>query len=710
MFFVEFVMPFLSDPHGCQGWKGEMAARIQAFDWSVTELGALDRWSSSLCSAVQLLLASPVPLVMLWGRSGYMIYNDAYAEFAGGRHPYLLGCQVEQGWPEVADFNRHVLDTCLAGGTLSYRNKELVLLRNGQPEHVWMDLYYSPVAGDDQAPAGVMAIVVETTAHVLSEQRRQEVENAYRAENERVQLALNAGALLGSFVWDIKADRLSGDERFARTFSYPLEQPLDDLSMAVADSRVHPEDLARIKEQLAYSVQKGVPYNAEYRIRRADGSYLWVMGCGRCEFDDAGQALRFPGVLIDIHERKMAEESLLQLTRNLEQRVAEEVNARVSAEEQLRQSQKLEAIGGMTGGVAHDFNNLLQVIAGNLHLLARHEPDNANVQRRVGAAITAVERGAKLSAQLLAFARRQPLSPEVYNPCRIPDSLSELLQRALGETIDIDVQLPAQPWCIKVDRGQLENALLNLAINARDAMKGEGTIGIRGENVVLDRGFCAGKGITAGDYLCLSVADTGDGMPPEVLKQAFEPFFTTKRDGLGTGLGLSMVFGFVKQSGGHIEMLSTPGQGTTVRMYFVRSTEQEPGAAPRRGQRPGHGQETILVVEDNEDVRAAAVELLEHAGYKVLVAANGDAAMQLLLTGARVELIFTDVVMPGLIKSTDLALWAKTQSPAVAVLFTSGHTRDIISCNHQLSPDTHLLSKPYSPDALTAMVRSVLEA
>ncbi|PWY48829.1 PAS domain-containing sensor histidine kinase [Pseudomonas sp. RW409] len=703
-------MPFLSDPHGCQGWKGEMAARIQAFDWSVTELGALDRWSSSLCSAVQLLLASPVPLVMLWGRSGYMIYNDAYAEFAGGRHPYLLGCQVEQGWPEVADFNRHVLDTCLAGGTLSYRNKELVLLRNGQPEHVWMDLYYSPVAGDDQAPAGVMAIVVETTAHVLSEQRRQEVENAYRAENERVQLALNAGALLGSFVWDIKADRLSGDERFARTFSYPLEQPLDDLSMAVADSRVHPEDLARIKEQLAYSVQKGVPYNAEYRIRRADGSYLWVMGCGRCEFDDAGQALRFPGVLIDIHERKMAEESLLQLTRNLEQRVAEEVNARVSAEEQLRQSQKLEAIGGMTGGVAHDFNNLLQVIAGNLHLLARHEPDNANVQRRVGAAITAVERGAKLSAQLLAFARRQPLSPEVYNPCRIPDSLSELLQRALGETIDIDVQLPAQPWCIKVDRGQLENALLNLAINARDAMKGEGTIGIRGENVVLDCGFCAGKGITAGDYLCLSVADTGDGMPPEVLKQAFEPFFTTKRDGLGTGLGLSMVFGFVKQSGGHIEMLSTPGQGTTVRMYFVRSTEQEPGAAPRRGQRPCHGQETILVVEDNEDVRAAAVELLEHAGYKVLVAANGDAAMQLLLNGAHVELIFTDVVMPGLIKSTDLALWAKTQSPAVAVLFTSGHTRDIISCNHQLSPDTHLLSKPYSPDALTAMVRSVLEA
>ncbi|AJO79333.1 PAS domain-containing hybrid sensor histidine kinase/response regulator [Pseudomonas sp. MRSN 12121] len=701
-------MPFLSDPHGCQGWQGEMARRICAFDWSVTELGALAQWSSSLRSAVQLLLASPVPLVMLWGRAGYMIYNDAYAEFAGGRHPYLLGCQVEQGWPEVADFNRHVLDTCLAGGTLSYRNKELVLLRNGQPENVWMDLYYSPVAGDDQAPAGVMAIVVETTAHVLSERRREEAERAYRAENERVQLALNAGALLGSFVWDIQANRLSGDERFARTFSYPADQPLDDLSIEVADSRVHPDDLARTKEQADYSVQKGVPYNAEYRIRRPDGSYLWVLGSGRCEFDASGRALRFPGVLIDIHERKMAEESLLQLTRNLEQRVAEEVDARVSAEEQLRQSQKLEAIGGMTGGVAHDFNNLLQVIAGNLHLLARHEPDNANVQRRVGVALAAVERGAKLSAQLLAFARRQPLSPEVYNPGRIPDSLSELLQRALGENIGIEVQLPEQPWCIKVDRSQLENALLNLAINARDAMKGEGIIGIRGENVVLDQDFCAGKGISAGDYLCLSVADTGDGMQPEVLEQAFEPFFTTKPDGQGTGLGLSMVFGFVKQSGGHIEMLSTPGQGTTVRMYFARSTEAQARALPVGGQRHCRGQETILVVEDNEDVREAAVGLLEHAGYKVLVAANGDAAMQLLLDGAHVELIFTDVVMPGLIKSTDLALWAKTQSPAVAVLFTSGHTRDIISTNHQLSPDTHLLSKPYSAEALTSMVSSVL--
>lgn len=701
-------MPFLSDDYGCQGWKGEMAERIRRFDWSITDLGPLQDWSLSLRSTVQFMLGSPVPQVMLWGHLGYMIYNDAYAVFAGGRHPFLLGCPVELGWPEVAEFNRDIVDTCLAGGTLSFRNKDLTLLRNGVPETVWLDLYYSPVADDSQAPAGVLAIVVETTEHVISEQRRQAAEHAYRAENERVQLALNAGALLGSFVWDLQANRLSGDERFARTFAYPLEQPLDDLPMANAEARIHPDDVPRVRERVDESLARGVPYNAEYRVRGADECYRWVMACGRCEFDSAGQALRFPGVLIDIHERRIAEEALRQLTRDLEQRVLDEVDARLEAEEQLRQAQKLEAIGGLTGGVAHDFNNLLQVIAGNLHLLARHEPENANVQRRTRAALAAVERGATLSAQLLAFARRQPLSPAVYNPRHLYAGLGELLQRALGETIQIEVHLPDDPWCIHVDRHQLENAVLNLAINARDAMQGEGTIGIDAQNVTLEREFCVGKDIGAGDYLRLSVSDCGGGMPPEVLRQAFEPFFTTKTDGQGTGLGLSMVFGFVKQSGGHIEMLSTPGQGTTVQLYFPRSREQASAEEALPMPDVGGAGERILVVEDNEAVRSAAVELLQHAGYQVLTAANGDQAMQVLLNGAQVDLIFTDVVMPGLIKSRDLASWAKTQTPAIAVLFTSGHTRDLISRNHQLSPDTHLLSKPYGPDALLGMVRGVL--
>ncbi|OLY72907.1 hybrid sensor histidine kinase/response regulator [Pseudomonas sp. ATCC PTA-122608] len=564
-------MQFLSDNHGCDGWAGEMAQRIRAFDWSTTDLGPIGDWPSSLTSAVQMMLASPIPMVMLWGRTGYMIYNDSYSVFAGGRHPYLLGVPVELGWPEVADFNRNVVDTCLAGGTLSYRSLPLELLRDGRPEEVWMDLYYSPVAGDDQQPAGVLAIVVETTEHVISERLRQE------------------------------------------------------------------------------------------------------------------------------------------LTHNLEQRVAAEVQARSSAEEQLRQSQKLEAIGGLTGGVAHDFNNLLQVVSGNLHLLARHEPDNLQVQRRVSAAIAAVERGAKLTSQLLAFARRQPLSPAVYNPLRIYEGLGELLQRALGETIQVDVQLPQDPWCINVDRNQLENALLNLAINARDAMRGEGVIRITGENIILNPPDCAGKSISPGEYVRLAVADSGAGMSPTILARAFEPFFTTKPNGHGTGLGLSMVFGFVRQSGGHVEVESVEGSGTVVQMYFPRSLRPESQEAPV-ALTPQHcgGQETILVVEDNEGVRAAAVELLEQSGYTVLTAEDGDRAMQMLHGGLQPDLIFTDVVMPGRVKSTDLAEWAREQVPAIAVLFTSGHTRDILSSNHLLSADIHLLSKPYSPDELAQRVRSVL--
>ncbi|MFV0934498.1 hybrid sensor histidine kinase/response regulator [Pseudomonas jessenii] len=701
-------MQFLEESHGCSGWNGEMAGRIRAFDWSRTELGPLDSWSRSLSSAVQLMLASPLPMVMLWGQSGYMIYNDAYSKFAGGRHPYLLGSAVELGWPEVAEFNRHVVDTCLAGGTLSYRNKELVLLRDGVPEDVWMDLYYSPVADDDGCPAGVMAMVVETTDRVISEHRRQAAEDAYRADNERVRLALNAGALLGSFVWDIKANVLSGDERFARAFSYPPGQDLQNLSQEIAESRIHPDDRSWVQERVTLSVETGEPYNVEYRIRRPDGSYLWVLASGCCEFNEQGEAFRFPGVLIDIHERKTAEESLLKFTRNLEQRVADEVEARLAAEEQLRQSQKLEAIGGLTGGVAHDFNNLLQVIAGNLHLLARHEPGNANVQRRVSASIAAVERGAKLSSQLLAFARRQPLSPAVFTLRQIFDGLAELLLRALGETLQVHMTAPEDSWNVFVDRNQLENAILNLAINARDALQGEGRIDLCAENIVLDRKFCAAKGIAPGDYVRVSVTDTGVGMPPQVLAQAFEPFFTTKADGQGTGLGLSMVFGFVKQSGGHIEIASDVGRGTRVQLYFPRTLRAAPSETPGPDvpQRGGH--ERILVVEDNEAVRVSAVELLREEGYQVLTATNGDIAMKMLLEGLAVDLIFTDVVMPGLIKSSDLAAWAKVQEPPVAVLFTSGHTRDIISRNHQLSPDTHLLSKPYNPEALTQMVRTVL--
>lgn len=703
-------MSFLSNDHGCAGWRGEMAERIAAFDWSGTELGALDQWPPALRHAVQFLLAAPMPLVMLWGRDGYMIYNDAYAVFAGGRHPYLLGTAVELGWPEVAEFNRHVVDTCLAGGTLSFSSKALVLLRNGQPEDVWMDLHYSPVPGDDGAPAGVMATVVETTTHVISEQRRIAAENAFSATNERLQLALNSGALLGTFVWDIPGDRVSGDERFARTFRIPVDYMASGMPIAEVTQIVHPDDLDYLNQQISLAVANGAPYTAEYRIRRADGHYLWILASGRCEFDSQGNPARFPGVLIDIHERKIAEESLLELSRTLEQRVLDEVQARGQMEEQLRQSQKLEAIGALTGGVAHDFNNLLQVIASNLHLLARQEPGNERLQKRVTSAIGAVDRGARLSAQLLAFARRQPLSPGIFDLGGIFEGMGDLLQRALGETIVVDVRMPAEPWNLRVDRNQLENAILNLAINARDAMHGEGVLEITGLNRLLDAQYCADKELAPGEYVVLALTDNGRGMTGEVLRRAFEPFFTTKAEGQGTGLGLSMVFGFVKQSGGYMDIQSQPALGTTVQLMFPRcQTVAQHSPVDDGGGLPHvDANETVLVVEDDPGVRTTAIELLRMLGYQVESASNGDEAMARLHSGLAVDLIFSDVVMPGRIKSADLAAWAMRREPPIPVLFASGHTREIITRNNELLAGTYLLSKPYSPQALATMVRSVL--
>ena len=578
-------MPLTADDHGCPGWKGEMAERIRGFDWTVTELGPIDQWQQSLVAAVQFVLGSPLPIVMLWGKQGYMVYNDAYAVFAGGRHPYLLGCPVELGWPEVASFNRNVMATCLAGGTLSYVDKELVLLRNGQPEDVWMDLYYSPVADDSGAPAGVIAVVVETTGRVLTERSRQHAETALRL-----------------------------------------------------------------------------------------------------------------------------------LTETLEQRVTDAVAARALAEEQLRQAQKMEAIGSLTGGVAHDFNNVLQVINGNLQMLAADASDHPASQRRIAAATQAVKRGAQLAAHLLAFARRQPLSPAVLNPRRLLDGMSEMLHRALGETIRVDTVLGPDLWNVLADRNQLENALLNLSINSRDAMHGEGTLTIRAENFVVaerdDPGYTdpGYADLTAGEYLVFSIADTGIGMPAEVLARAVEPFFTTKPNGHGTGLGLSMVFGFVKQSGGHTVIDSVVGKGTTVQLFFPRCREAETAEIAEQNEAPVGGRETILVVEDDAEVRLTAVEMLMQLGYKVLTAADGDAALEFVDSDLQIDLLFTDVVMPGTVKSVELAQRAALRSPAIPVLFTSGYTRDEIFHHGKLDAGVTLLSKPYRRDDLASKVRGVLNA
>lgn len=380
-----------------------------------------------------------------------------------------------------------------------------------------------------------------------------------------------------------------------------------------------------------------------------------------------------------------------------------------AAREALVQSQKLEAVGKLTGGVAHDFNNVLQVVRGSLQLLQLEAKGSAQIERRVATAMTAVDRGAKLSAQLLAFARKQPLQPKVMNLARLMLSLGEMLQRALGDAIEVQTDVEEDLWNTVADPNQLENVILNLAINARDAMNGEGRLTITVSNAVLDNEYVRSiPGLQAGEFVMLAITDTGPGMPEDVKERAFEPFFTTKPEGEGTGLGLSMAHGFVLQSEGHIRIFSEVGCGTTIKIYLRRSHEPEQPVTPPRPLAADGGSETILVVEDDPSVQATVVDTLAGLGYSVIKADNAEVALGIVEQNRDIDLLFTDVVMPGQLRSPELAEKAKQLIPGLKVLFTSGYTQDAIVHDGRLDPGLHLLSKPYDRDQLARKVRELL--
>ena len=400
---------------------------------------------------------------------------------------------------------------------------------------------------------------------------------------------------------------------------------------------------------------------------------------------------------------------LRELNGTLEQKVSQEIQERLKAEESLRQAQKMQAVGRLTGGVAHDFNNLLQVIGGNLQLLSKDLIGNARAEKRLAHALSGVSRGSKLASQLLAFGRRQPLEPKVINLGRLIRDIDDMLRRALGEAIEIETVIAGGLWNSFIDPAQVENALLNLAINARDAMEGRGKLTVEAGNSSLDDEYASRHAeVSPGQYVMLAVTDTGCGMLPEVIEQVFEPFFTTKSEGRGTGLGLSQVYGFVKQSGGHIKVYSEPGHGTTIRIYLPRSRQMEDVATETETAPASGGTETILVVEDDQDVRAVVVETLSDLGYQVLKAKDADSALAMLESGVRIDLLFTDVVMPGSLRSPELARKARERLPDIAVLFTSGYTENAIVHGGRLDDNVELLSKPYTREALARKLRQIL--
>jgi signal transduction histidine kinase len=476
---------------------------------------------------------------------------------------------------------------------------------------------------------------------------------------------------------------------------------------------------------LAYGVGERLSRSVRALVEEADalghGAPLTRLRLPVQEFDDVDRELVTASVNIREREqqRNNAENELRSLSATLEKKVEErtrdfvdEMQRRIETEDALRQAQKMEAIGQLTGGVAHDFNNMLAVMLGGLDLaLRRLDRGDTQVQKYLVNAQEGGRRAAALTQRLLAFARQQPLEPAALEANRLVAGMSDLLRRSLGETINLETVLAGGLWRIHVDPNQLESAIVNLAVNSRDAMPNGGKLTIETANAYLDDEYSAHEGLPMGQYVLIAVTDTGAGMTPEVAGKVFDPFFTTKKPGSGTGLGLSQVYGFVKQSGGHVKIYSEIGQGTSVKIYLpryfgeVRALEAVQARAPLPR---NDGSVTVLVAEDEEGVRAHAVDALEELGYTVLSAGTGKAAIELFANHPEIGLLFTDVVIPDM-NGRQLAQEAQLRLPGLKVLFTTGYTRNAIVHNGMLDPDVSLLTKPFTLEQLARKIAEVLQ-
>jgi PAS domain S-box-containing protein len=545
-----------------------------------------------------------------------------------------------------------------------------------------------------------------------------------RQDNEDLLGLAEEAGRLGIFEWQVPAETVWLSPKFLSLYG-----------LANFDGRyeswracIFREDQIRIAELIESAFESGSrELSAEFRITRAsDGALSWIQARNIIFYDANQRPLRVVGVNVDVTEQKRAMIQLRAFTETLEERVKErtreletEFEARRRAEEALRQAQKIEAVGQLTGGIAHDFNNLLTIVVGGLESIGRQipmlpvSPAVSRIARAREMALHGVHRAVTLTSRLLAFSRQQPLVPQALDANKLVAGTCELLRRTLGETVALETVLAGGLWHTFADSNQLENAVLNLALNARDAMPNGGKLTIETANCYLDEAYVGeiAEPVMHGQYVMVAVTDTGSGMDKDTLEKAFEPFFTTKEVGKGTGLGLSQVYGFVRQSAGHVKIYSEVGEGTTVKIYLPRhrgesdsvKVEDGPSDAAR-----AIGKETILVVEDDDALRAYTTECMRELGYRVLEAASGVAALEILSNDNDIDLLFTDVVMPGGINGRQLADEA-CRRLKLKVLFTTGYTRNAIVHHGRLDPGIHLISKPFSFHELATRIRARLD-
>ncbi|TWD52106.1 PAS domain-containing sensor histidine kinase [Pseudomonas sp. SJZ131] len=830
-------------------------ALIARLDWSRSPLGAASRWPQSLRTAVDIVIHSPMPMLLLWGPQLTQIYNDGFALLTGSKHPHAFGQPTHLIWPELQDFTDPIYRAVLQGQVRSYSEQRFTLHRDEGNSDFWLDLTYSPIRDENAEVAGILVTAIETNERrriaLELEQRSAASLKAQRDTEQRLQLALAATDAVGTWDWDIGEDRFIADAHFAQLHGVDPARA-NQLPISEYLQGVHPEDRSMVARSIKHCITHGTEYAEEYRLLQADGELRWVFARGRCYKDHHGRPTRFLGAALDLTERKNTEQALRQsqtelqliinampilisyvdrdqrfrlnnaayldwygLTpqelfgktieevlgehayqlraeyikealagkscsfsidtkhrdgsirnalmnylprhgadgavngfyifvideserkvteealRNLNETLEERVGARTQqlaeanqrlqnemvererAEDALRHAQKMEAVGQLTGGIAHDFNNMLTGIIGSLDLMQRYIADGraAEVGRFMEAAVSSANRAAALTHRLLAFSRRQSLDRKPLNANELIESLEDLLTRTKGDHIELHLKLAADVWPVSTDVSQLENALLNLVINARDAMPDGGRLLIETANVYLDGSdLLSLESVKAGDYLMIAVSDNGTGMTPSVLAKAFDPFFTTKPIGQGTGLGLSMIYGFAQQSGGHASLDSVPDQGTCVRLYLPRlhlGTPQDvlladSGAAPSAIEG-----ETVVLVEDDPAVRMLVLNLLNELGYHAHEAEDARAALPLLESDLRVDLLVTDVGLPGM-NGRQLAEIARQHRPDLKVLFMTGYAEKAAERQGFLDDGMDMVAKPFSIDVLANKIRTMI--
>lgn len=662
-------------------------------------------WRYGLEEIERLFRDAPAPVAWLMGpRHEYRFANDAYLRLVGNRH--IVGAPVAEVLPELAEQGFvERLDHVYASGQAFVGNEVPVHFsaRGDDPARDRIvDFVFQPVRDERQRTVGIFIQATDVTQRVAAQAALRESEGKFRAITNSID----------QMIWSTLPDGYH-DYYNDRWYEY-TGVPHGSTDGAAWNDIFHPDDQKRAWAVWRHSLGTGEPYHIEYRLRHRSGNYRWVLGRAQPVRDEQGRIVRWFGTCTDIQDIVDAREVLTRSREELERQVELRTQQLLQAEEKLRMAHKMEAIGQLTGGIAHDFNNMLQGIVGALDVIRRlHQtgrPDT--IPRFVEMAMSSAQRAAAMTHRLLAFARQQPLAPQRVDLNALVQGLRELVRRTAGESITLELDLPPESWPTRCDPNELESAILNLAINARDAMPEGGRLVLRTANVTLPRTQLGPNDfLEAGDFVKLTVSDTGSGMPQDVIDRAFDPFFTTKPIGQGTGLGLSMVYGFARQSGGFATIESRPGEGTSVSLLLPRHEGpdgQRPLVQPVPEITRARG-ETIVVVEDDEVVRTLAAETLAALGYRVHAAADGPEGARLLNELGAVDLLLTDIGLPGGLSGKQLADAARATRPLLKVILITGYAQEATDAD-LLGQRFELLRKPVLIDVLLRKVQDVMKA